>query len=317
LKRFRIDNPYYIKDERGSVIIIVAVLMVVLLGMTAMAVDVGDLYQNRREMVNAADAAAMAGVQQFLETDNQAEIEKFARDFAIDNYGCAAALVEAEADMIDYTVWVKTGKPVEYTFARIFGLTSTDVTSEAKAVIRKIAQMEGLIPIHMQEDFFNTIIGDPDNLDETYDFVQFHQLSYTPGNWGWVYFEWRENKHSTIEYLEHGYPYELPIGYGGDDKTFASNTGFNVQNVEDILQHHKENESKLYIPISEPTEISGKTELTIVGFAAIQITGYVISGPQDFKISGKILSNELADQPQGPNVGGDFDIRSIFLTSID
>jgi hypothetical protein len=49
-------------DERGAVGVIVAVLIGagVLTGMAAMVVDVGQLYQNRAELQNGADAAALA-----------------------------------------------------------------------------------------------------------------------------------------------------------------------------------------------------------------------------------------------------------------
>jgi Flp pilus assembly pilin Flp len=55
LARFR-------RDERGAVAILVAVLLGggVLLGMGALVIDVGQLYQERAELQNGADAAALA-----------------------------------------------------------------------------------------------------------------------------------------------------------------------------------------------------------------------------------------------------------------
>lgn len=49
------------RDDRGAVAVIVAVLLAtVLLGMCAMVIDVGQVYQNRAELQNGADAAALA-----------------------------------------------------------------------------------------------------------------------------------------------------------------------------------------------------------------------------------------------------------------
>jgi Flp pilus assembly protein TadG len=50
------------RDERGAIGVLVAVLIGggVLLGIGALAVDVGQLYQNRAELQNGADAAALA-----------------------------------------------------------------------------------------------------------------------------------------------------------------------------------------------------------------------------------------------------------------
>jgi Flp pilus assembly protein TadG len=47
-------------DDDGAVTIIVAVTLIMLLGFGALAIDVGALYQERRELQNGADAAALA-----------------------------------------------------------------------------------------------------------------------------------------------------------------------------------------------------------------------------------------------------------------
>ena len=49
-----------LKDERGAVAIIVAAIMVPLLICTALVVDMGSAYVRKRELQNAADAAALA-----------------------------------------------------------------------------------------------------------------------------------------------------------------------------------------------------------------------------------------------------------------
>ena len=50
------------RDERGAIGVLIAVLVGggVLLGMGALTIDVGRLYQNRAELQNGADAAALA-----------------------------------------------------------------------------------------------------------------------------------------------------------------------------------------------------------------------------------------------------------------
>ena len=53
------------RDERGAIGVLIAVLLGggVLVGMGALAIDVGRLYQNRAELQNGADAAALAVAQ--------------------------------------------------------------------------------------------------------------------------------------------------------------------------------------------------------------------------------------------------------------
>jgi hypothetical protein len=49
-----------LKDDRGAVAVLVAIMMVVLLAMGTVVVDIGQLYAERRQLQNAADAAALA-----------------------------------------------------------------------------------------------------------------------------------------------------------------------------------------------------------------------------------------------------------------
>lgn len=50
----------WMNDERGATAVIIAVLAVVLLGLTAFALDAGAMYAERRELQSSADAAVLA-----------------------------------------------------------------------------------------------------------------------------------------------------------------------------------------------------------------------------------------------------------------
>jgi Flp pilus assembly protein TadG len=55
----------YRKDRKGSVLVIVALGMPVLIGMAGLAVDIGALFVVRSELQRAADAGALAGASAF------------------------------------------------------------------------------------------------------------------------------------------------------------------------------------------------------------------------------------------------------------
>ena len=55
-----------IKDQKGAVVAIVAVCLVIFVGFTALAVDIGHLYVVRNELQNAADAGALAGARRLF-----------------------------------------------------------------------------------------------------------------------------------------------------------------------------------------------------------------------------------------------------------
>ncbi len=65
----RIKNcKRFIRNEDGAVLVLVALMMTVLMGFAAFAIDVGFMYNERRSLQNAADAAALAGAQDLPNT---------------------------------------------------------------------------------------------------------------------------------------------------------------------------------------------------------------------------------------------------------
>jgi Flp pilus assembly protein TadG len=75
-----------VRNERGAAIALVAVSMAVLLGMGALAVDLGMLMKQREDAQRAADAAALAGASAFMEAGPMDAIH-IARDRAFDYLG--------------------------------------------------------------------------------------------------------------------------------------------------------------------------------------------------------------------------------------
>ena len=64
-----------VSNERGSVLALVALLLVVFLGLAALAIDFGLLYVARGEAQRAADASAHAGAGYFMHNPNATEAE--------------------------------------------------------------------------------------------------------------------------------------------------------------------------------------------------------------------------------------------------
>jgi hypothetical protein len=124
-------------QEHGAVAVMTALLMVVLLGITAVVVDVGMVYFERSQLQNGADAAALAIAQQCAAgtcPDLASEATKYAR--ANSNDGSA----RAEATRTGNTISVTTrtldakGNPaVKHWFAPIIGIDSTAVAAKSKA----------------------------------------------------------------------------------------------------------------------------------------------------------------------------------------
>ncbi|HEX5615889.1 MAG TPA: pilus assembly protein TadG-related protein [Acidimicrobiia bacterium] len=74
-------------DERGAVLVMMAVLLVVLLGITALAVDLGVGRAHKREVQSGADAGALGGAQELIPnpTASLSDAENEARGLEADN----------------------------------------------------------------------------------------------------------------------------------------------------------------------------------------------------------------------------------------
>jgi hypothetical protein len=136
--------PHALRDDRGSVVVIVALAMTALLSMLALAVDVGMLFTARGEAQRVADAAALAGAGSFLERwDDPVRARRVAIDYGerntIRDLGVQIEDEDVTVDMATHRVSVVVrrtgdrGSAVATWFARVFGVDEVDVAARATA----------------------------------------------------------------------------------------------------------------------------------------------------------------------------------------
>lgn len=128
-------------DERGGVLVLVAVAIVSLFGMAALAVDVGLGYTAKVEAQRAADAGALAGASAFLDFQAAAAVapaEDRAYNFTllndVRNVGVDSSEVTIQVlpDSFKVRVWVQR-QSIGTWFARLIGFDQFDVTGMAAA----------------------------------------------------------------------------------------------------------------------------------------------------------------------------------------
>jgi hypothetical protein len=121
------------ETEAGQTLVMFVLALFVLLGMAAVAVDVGFFFSQRRGLQNAADAAALAGAHALPE--NAAEARASAQEWADRNgYGAAGGAVvtivtpyKGDAAKVEVTI----EKQVPAFFARALGMNAFDVKARA------------------------------------------------------------------------------------------------------------------------------------------------------------------------------------------
>jgi Flp pilus assembly protein TadG len=67
-------GSFVVTDQSGGVLVLIALLLVVIIGMAAIALDVGHLMVVRNELRNAADAGALAGAAKLYTTNDAGEL---------------------------------------------------------------------------------------------------------------------------------------------------------------------------------------------------------------------------------------------------
>ena len=121
----------WLKDESGQSVIVIAISMVVLCGFAALAVDIARVSMADGQLQNAADAAALAGARSLPSaTTAKSQAVHYA---GLNGVSAANTKTTTPYNGNASKIEVVCTATVDYTFARIFGLTSKTVSARAVA----------------------------------------------------------------------------------------------------------------------------------------------------------------------------------------
>ena len=135
--------------SNGAVAVIVALLITAIVGMTALVVDMGSLYEDRRSLQGVADAAALAGAQELPESRTKATqkvMENIEKNYNDDN---VSVDIEFSSFMgaPDASIKVTVSNPDSpLYFGRIYGSDSENVSANATAVVASPVGLSDLVP---------------------------------------------------------------------------------------------------------------------------------------------------------------------------
>lgn len=137
--------------------VITALALTVLVGMSALVIDIGLLFLTRTELARAADAAALAGASRVLEGDGVAKQEavKYLKANGMDD---ANPIIKV--DNQERKVDIKLSKQVNFFFAPIFGKKSSAVSVRARAINASITGVKGVVPVGLSEEQHQQITND-------------------------------------------------------------------------------------------------------------------------------------------------------------
>jgi Flp pilus assembly protein TadG len=332
------------RDERGAIGVLIAVLVGggVLLGMGALTIDVGRLYQNRAELQNGADAAALAVAKSCASgtcnaglaggyananasnlTGGQAAVDLVCGTGSLGG-GCASPLLACPANPAPGTNYVdvrtSTGAPGGL-LPPIFARTLVGNESYSGTNVKACAQAEWGPPATASTMAFTISACEWDKAtNQGASFAP--PPPYPPNPLPASSFDRVLKIHTTSSST--GCPTEpagadAPGNFGWTDDTgncsvtisnnsYGGDTGVSAsQNCKTALQNDQANKTLIFIPVyTKVTGTGTNVVFTLKGFAAFVITGYHLSG---FSVSDWL-------DPKNDCKGSDFCINGYFTQGL-
>src|SRR5690242_6944360 len=143
--RFQLNRRRHdaIGGESGQTIVLLAVMLVALLGMAGLAIDYGNWMVNKRQLQNAADAAALAGAAK-IPAGNVAANAAARSEYASNGQPGDSVTVTQSSDLTSNdSVTVTATRTIGTWFTGVLGIHSVTETVSARATIESYTQLEG------------------------------------------------------------------------------------------------------------------------------------------------------------------------------
>ena len=132
------------RNEHGQSMVLTIVFLTVLMGMSALVLDVGAWYRAHRAAQSTADASALAAAQALTDTSAATAL---ANSYGAKNGSGIASITYSTKWMPNDTVAVKVTRPAPGIFAKLFGFGSVNVSGRATARAFNVAAPRHVAPI--------------------------------------------------------------------------------------------------------------------------------------------------------------------------
>lgn len=280
------------ENSRGAIALIASVSMVAIFGFTALSVDLGNAWQNRRQLVTATDAAALAAAQEYAVLGNGCGgIDDL---YVSKNHSSAVVTActpssGASSGATSGHVLVTAESTVTYAFAPVIGVDSKTMASTTVARYGIPTSAGGLRPFGLCYDAmvmlpefqaWNPALGPSQQVVIEYDkSAQPNACNGgdpVPGNWATMDFDGGGNSNADIQnWTLNGYPDLVsPGSIPGDTGAFSPSLSSELQSIED---------ADLIFPLplfDSATGNGSNSSFNIIGFVSVQVMDFQTSGSQ-------------------------------------
>jgi hypothetical protein len=283
---------WWVKDEEGATAITVALMLLVIFGIGALVLDAGNLFWERRQLQNAADAAALAAAWDLALGEPEALARESARNYASANSTRGSFVEGFEPDYAagEVTVRTRTGTEDEAGFllawlAGVIGHDTYFTHAQATASWQALGLGE-TIPLTFSWCEWSYMVGNPADpvFPSSYKVIYHHEGTgkhdqiqkdcqgpagqYTPGGFGWLD---PDDSGKCKAMLFEGW---MDGDTGSGTPSPANTTGCTSGYFESLLGE------TIFLPIfvGEPDGVGSNAKYQIIGFAGFELHGYRLSG---------------------------------------
>jgi hypothetical protein len=299
-------------NQRGQSMVLSLVFLTVMLGMSALVLDVGSWYRAHRAAQSTADASALAGAQGLPDT---AQATSLANEYAGKNAGTSPGaggpqITFSQQGFETDTIQVTVTKPHPGFFSKLFGVNSVNVKGRATARAWNVAEVKGVAPITVNykhpllnctraaKPKCNPNFGTPTTL--TLEDLHSGGGKDAAGAFGLINLDQSDpnpGANTLADWLLNGYPGYLPLG------NYESATGANFNNSQFTSALDQQIGHELMFPVYRLIRGPGGNAIyDIIGWVGFVITSYNTSG-SDGTINGH-FSRYVADGIPSEHGGG-------------
>jgi Flp pilus assembly protein TadG len=289
-----LTHPRLRRGERGASIIIVAFAMIAVIAGGALAIDAGNAWSQRRGLITATDAGALAGAQVYAQ--GGAGCTTAAQLFGTNGDGATMTGCSTTGNGRDGTITVEGEKNVEYYLAPVIGKESGDVGVSTTARWGIPNAVSGLRPFGLCVDatpqiqnYVRNGVVPTGNIVVTYGKSQPTACgTNVPGNWGMIDLNKGSNSNAeTKDWVANGYQDLISAGtLGGNCTTqsaacYPGDTGAFSNSLNSELAGLVSSGEGFALPVFDLVAGNGSnSSFHLVAFLYVKLVAYQTNGNQ-------------------------------------
>lgn len=271
----RLDSTDRSTNEKGAVSVIVAILLVVLLGFVAIAVDVGAIMSERAQLQSGADSAAIGLAQTCARDDKSTACvapttlaANLANQNALDGKSNIRSVqLNTTAKSVVVTTSAKEdGAPqdsISLSFARALGISSEKISAKSSATWGNPSKGPVILPLAIAYCKLNIPVSGAQGAEQVLE-QSVNGCGGIPGGFGWM------QTASTKCAITATAGASTNAGIW-----FASDTGASAPSTCTASDFSQMNNQTVLLPMYDLATGTGSSgKYYIKGFAAFHVTGY-------------------------------------------